>query len=473
MQNSTPSEAALTWPKVNGKVSFWIDRLGPIEKREPLPGDITADVTIVGAGFTGLWTAYYLLQEHPELSVAIIEKEFAGFGASGRNGGWLSAEPPGNIALYAKSRGTQAALELQRAMFKTVDEVVQVATEHQLDDSIIKDGLLYVATNAAQLERLRQRVKNSATWGWEPPDTFMLSASELAQRVKVQGAVGALYTPHAARVDPGRLVRGLAALVESMGAKIYEDTAALQIDPGVVHTDRGKVYSKKIGVTLEGYQSKLAGRERRMLPMNSSMIITEPLPQEIWDEIGWQGAETLGDAAHGFTYTQRTNDGRIALGGRGVPYNFANSFDWNGRTDPRAVQTMIERLNTLFPATRGVPIAHTWTGILGVPRDWSATVSLNPKTGIGVAGGYVGHGVSGTNLAGRTLKDFILENDTDLTRLGWVDRSPRKWEPEPLRWFGAKTFYQVYEIADKQEGGKTTSTTSPLAKIANTIAGRE
>src|SRR5699024_4195442 len=160
--------------KVNGKVSFWIDRLGPIEKREPLPGDIMADVTIVGAGFTDLWTAYYLLQEHPELSVAIIEKEFAGFGASGRNGGWLSAEPPGNIALYAQSPGTHAALELQRAMFKTVDEVVLVATEHQLDDSIIKDGLLYVATNAAQLERLRQRVKNSATWGWEPPDTFML-----------------------------------------------------------------------------------------------------------------------------------------------------------------------------------------------------------------------------------------------------------------------------------------------------------
>jgi glycine/D-amino acid oxidase-like deaminating enzyme len=429
-------------------------------------------VTIVGAGFTGLWTAYYLLQERPDLSVAIIEKEFAGFGASGRNGGWLSAEPPGNMALYAKSRGTQATLNLQHAMFETVDEVIQVADEHQLEASIIKDGLLYVATNDAQLERLRQRVEDSAMWGWGPEDIFMLNAAELAPRVNVEGAVGALYTPHGARVDPGRLVRGLADVVESLGGKIYEDTTALQIDPGVVHTDRGKVYSTKIGVTLEGYQSKLPGRERRMLPMNSSMIITEPLSDEIWDEIGWRGAETLGDAAHGFTYTQRTDDGRIALGGRGVPYNFANSFDWNGRTDPRAVETMIERLNTLFPATRGVPIAHTWTGILGVPRDWSATVSLNPRTGIGVAGGYVGHGVSGTNLAGRTLKDFILEQDTELTRLGWVDRSPRKWEPEPLRWLGATTFYQVYEVADKQESEQPTNTTSPLARIANTIAGR-
>ena len=472
MYEKTSANAGTVWPKVNGKVSFWIDQLGPITKREPLPSDINVDIAIVGAGFTGLWTAYYLLQERPDLSVAIVEKEFAGFGASGRNGGWLSAEAPGKMDNYANSRGIEAAVDLQRAMFTTVDEVLRVAHEHNIDDSIQKDGLLYVATNDAQLERLKQRVEDSAQWGWGPDDIGMLNADELAQRVNVQDAIGALYTPHAARVHPGRLVRGLAEVVESLGAKIYEDTAALRIEAGVVHTDRGRVSAKKIGVTLEGYQATLAGRSRRMLPMNSSMIITEPLSEETWAEIGWHGAETLGDGAHGFTYTQRTADGRIALGGRGVPYHYADSFDWNGRTDERAVKTMIERLNTLFPATQGVPIAHTWTGVLGVPRDWSATVTLNPKTGIGMAGGYVGHGVSGTNLAGRTLKDFILGKDTDLTHLGWVDRSPRKWEPEPLRWLGATTFYRVYEVADAQENKNKTRATSPLANIANTIAGR-
>src|SRR5699024_4428906 len=277
MPNSTPSEAVQTWPKVNGKVSFWIDRLGPIEKRDPLPGDISADVTIVGAGFTGLWTAYYLLEERPDLSVAIIEKEFAGFGASGRNGGWLSAEAPGKMTNYAKTRGKQSALDLQRAMFATVDEVVRIAGKHQLDDSIQKDGLLYIATNDAQLERLKQRVNNSTQWGWGVDDIELLSAAELSQRVNVPDAIGALYTPHAARVHPGKLVRGLAELVELMGAKIYEDTTAIDIQPGVVHTDRGNVHTSKIGVTLEGYQSKIAGRGRKMLPMNSSMIVTEPL----------------------------------------------------------------------------------------------------------------------------------------------------------------------------------------------------
>lgn len=473
MQGKTSSNEHSVWPKVNGKVSFWIDQIGPIPKRDPLPSDITVDVAIVGAGFTGLWTAYYLLKERPELSVAIIEKEFAGFGASGRNGGWLSAEAPGKMDNYADNRGKQAAVDLQRAMFSTVDEVVDVAKKHNIDDSVQKDGLLYVATNDAQLERLKQRVDESAQWGWDSDDIGLLNGDELAQRVNVQDAIGALYTPHAARVHPGRLVRGLAEVVESMGAKIYEDTAALRIDSGVVQTDRGRVRAKKIGVALEGYQSKLVGRGRRMLPMNSSMIVTEPLSYKAWAEIGWQGAETLGDGAHGFTYTQRTEDGRIALGGRGVPYNYANSFDWNGRTDERAVRIMIDRLNTMFPATKGVPIAHTWTGVLGVPRDWSATVSLNPESGIGVAGGYVGHGVAGTNLAGRTLKDFILEEDTDLTRLGWVDRSPRKWEPEPLRWLGATAFYRVYEIADAQENKNKSKATSPLANIANTIAGRK
>lgn len=472
MRENVDSNAPAVWPKINGKVSFWIDQLGPIAKRDPLPGDTSVDVAIVGAGFTGLWTAYYLLEERPDLSIAIIEKEFAGFGASGRNGGWLSAEAPGKMTNYAQSRGKQSALDLQKAMFKTVDEVVNVAEKHQLDESIQKDGLLYVATNAAQLERLKRRVSESQQWGWNTDDVELLTASELSERVQVHGAIGALYTPHAARIHPGRLVRSLAELVESMGAKIYEDTAAIDIKPGAVHTDRGTVRADKIGVTLEGYQSKIAGRERKMLPMNSSMIITEPLSEQAWAEIGWHGAETLGDAAHGFTYTQRTEDGRIALGGRGVPYNYGNTFHWTGRTDERAVKTMIDRLNTLFPATKGVPIAHTWTGILGVPRDWSATVSLSPRTGIGMAGGYVGHGVSGTNLAGRTLKDFILEQDTDLTRLGWVDRSPRKWEPEPLRWLGATAFYRVYEIADAQESKTVSHATSPLANIANTIAGR-
>lgn len=472
MQDKTAPGADSVWPRVNGKVSFWIDQLGPITRRAPLPGDITVDVAIIGAGFTGLWTAYYLLQERPDLSIAVVEKEFAGFGASGRNGGWLSAESPGKITSYAKSQGIQATVDLQRAMFSTVDEVIRVATEHNIDASIQKDGLLYVATNDAQLERLKHRSNTSLQWGWEPDDIDMLSASELSRRINIQDAVGGLYTPHAARVNPGQLVRGLADVVESAGATIYENTAALSIHPGIVQTDRGKIHANSIAVTLEGYQSRFIGRGRRMLPMNSSMIVTEPLPDEAWQEIGWEGAETLGDAAHGFTYTQRTEDGRIALGGRGVPYNYANSFDSDGHTDERAVKTMINRLNTMFPATRGVPIAHTWTGILGVPRDWSATVSFNPETAIGVAGGYVGHGVSGTNLAGQTLKDFILAENTDLTRLGWVDRSPRKWEPEPLRWLGANAFYRVYEAADAQEGKNSSKKTSPLASIANTIAGR-
>lgn len=466
------SGPASSWPRINGNVSFWMDQLGPVQRRSPLAGDTETDVVIVGAGFTGLWTAYYLLQADPGLSVTLVEQEYAGFGASGRNGGWLSAEPPGKMDQYAASQGKEAALRLQQEMFSTIDEVIAVADQHGIDASIRKDGLLYFATNSAQMSRLRERVRASADWGWPAEDMTLLSAAELSERVRIAGGVGAFFTPHAARVDPARLVRGLADVVESLGGTIYEDTTATEFGPHRVETDRGKVRAKHVIIALEGYLSRISGQGRRMLPMNSSMIITEPLDDGAWESVAWSGAETLGDAAHSFTYMQRTDDRRIALGGRGAPYNFRSSFDWDGRTNQQAITQLIERLHALFPGVAQTPIAQSWTGILGVPRDWSGTVSYDSATGVGMAGGYVGHGVSATNLAGRTLADFILGRDSHLTRLGWIDRSARKWEPEPIRWFGASALYRVYGAADALESRSSSGKTSFLAKAASAVAGR-
>ncbi|WP_387745012.1 NAD(P)/FAD-dependent oxidoreductase [Kocuria nitroreducens] len=430
------------------------------------------DVAIAGAGFSGLWTAYYLLQARPDLVVAVVEKEFAGYGASGRNGGWLSAEPPGNMGRYAARRGVDATLQLQQEMFRTVDEVISVAQSRGIDASIRKDGLLYFATNDAQMNRLKERVASSTTWGWTEDDITLLDAPQLRDRVNVPSGIGGLYTHHAARIDPARFVRGLAEAVEALGGTVYEDTTVTAFAPHALVTDRGRIRAKNVIVTLEGYLSRMPGYGRRMLPMNSSMIITEPLTDEAWETLGWRGAETLGDAAHSFTYMHRTDDRRIALGGRGVPYNFRSSFDWDGRTNERAVAQLIERLHSIFPATATTPVAHTWTGVLGVPRDWSGSVSFDRATGIGMAGGYVGHGVSATNLAGRTLADFVLGQDTQLTRLGWIDRTPRKWEPEPIRWLGASTLYRVYGAADGLEARSSSGNTSLLAKAATAVAGR-
>lgn len=456
----------------NGNISHWYQSVERQAVRPPLPGDLTADVAIVGGGMTGLWSAYYLKKAQPELDVIVIEKEFVGFGASGRNGGWLSAEPAGQYRRYAQDRGHVAAQRLQHEMFGAVQESVDVARREGFDEDLVYNGLMHVATNAAQLARAQAKVAAMKEQGWGEDDVFLLSPSELDERVRVENSQGGYWTPHCARVHPAKFTLGLAKAVERLGVTIYEATAATEISAHTVLTDRGLVTAKFVIQALEGYTHTLTGQRRKMLPMNSSMAITEPLTQAQLDVIGWEGSELVGDVAHSFTYMQHTADNRIAIGGRGVPYNFATSFDPQGSTAQQTIRQLHERLVQLFPVLHDIRFDHSWTGVLGVPRDWSAAVTYDRDAGVLTAGGYVGHGVAGTNLAARTVRDLVLQQDTDLTRLPWVNRTARHWEPEPLRWIGATALYGVYRYADRQEYAAQTPKTHWTARLADVIAGR-
>ena len=462
---------------VDGDVSWWYRATGGVPVPRPsLDGDRTADVAIVGGGLTGLWTAYYLRRTRPDLAVVVVEKEFAGFGASGRNGGWLTAEVPGQLGRFAETHGVAGAAAMQRAMTDAVDEVIAVAAEEGIEADIRKDGVLHVATNAAQLARLRCENEELLRYGLGPGDLVEMGATELAERVRVAGALGATWSPHCARVQPARLTRGVAAAAERHGAVIVEGTTVERIEPGVVHTDRGTVRAPVVVRALEGFTADLPGRRRDWLPMSSSMIVTAPLPEAAWDEIGWRGAELLGDGAHGFAYAQRTEDGRIALGGRAVPYRFGSRHDRRGETLGRTVDQLRAMLARLFPAASAAPVEHAWAGVLGVPRDWCATVGLDRETGLGWAGGYVGHGLTSTNLAGRTLTDLVLGHDTDLTALPWVGRRVRRWEPEPARWIAVRGLYRAYGAADAREDARSdpagTGRTSRIARVADRVTGR-
>jgi glycine/D-amino acid oxidase-like deaminating enzyme len=205
--------------------------------------------------------------------------------------------------------------------------------------------------------------------------------------------------------------------------------------------------------------------------MNSSMIATDPIPAQRWDDIGWEARETVGDSAHGFFYAQRTVDDRIAIGGRSVPYRYASRTDVDGQVPARTIRQLTEVLHSILPQVRDIPIAHGWCGVLAVPRDWQAGVALDRTTGLGWAGGYVGHGVTATNLAGRTLADLVLGHDTPNTALPWVGHRSRIWEPEPLRWLGVRGLYIAYKLADRHESGGRTST-SPIARLADVITGK-
>ena len=389
----------------NGDVSYWWRARGGFPPRRPsLPGPASADVCIVGAGFTGLWTAYYLKQAEPSLRIVVLEAAFAGFGASGRNGGWLTSALPGSRERYARGPGGRdAVLDLQRQLRETVDEVARVCDAEGIDADLVKGGELAVATSPAQQERLRAELAADRDWGLGEEDVRYLGPAGLAGRVRIDGGLGALYSPHCARIQPAKLVTGLAEAVERAGVEIYEATPVTRIVPrpaagrSAAGTARarpamaractvfGDVTARYVLRATEGFTARLPGQRRTLLPMNSSVIVTEPLDDDAWREIGWAGYETIGDSAHVYTYAQRTADGRIAIGGRGVPYRFASGVDHRGVTQPAAIDTLGQILRALFPAAARARIDHAWCGVLGVPRDWCATVTAESgiRAGLG------------------------------------------------------------------------------------------
>ncbi|WP_328531679.1 FAD-binding oxidoreductase [Nocardioides sp. NBC_00368] len=433
-------------------ISLWHETAGEDwEPRPALMGDLEVDVAIVGAGYTGLWTAYYLAEARPDLKVAILEAEVAGFGASGRNGGWCSALFPASLDKVAAGSSREAALAQDRAMRETVDEVIRVAAAEGIDADIAKGGTVVVARTPAQLERARHEVEHARSWGLGEAELSLLDQEAAEKRLAATGTLGATYTPDCAAIHPAKLVRGLARAVEARGVTIYEQTRVTSIEPHLLRTERDVVSADVVVRATEGYTPTLAGLEREVIPVRSLIVATEPLTDLVWASIGLEERETFSDGRHLLIYGQRTADDRLVFGGRGAPYSFGSKITHADSSDLRTHRRLQETLVELFPAVRGHSITHRWGGVLGIPRDWHASVGYDPANGIAHAGGYVGDGVATTNLAGRTLRDLILGTDSDLTVLPWVGHVSPRWEPEPLRWLGVNAGLRAMTVADVEE----------------------
>jgi len=450
------------------ELSLWFDQLDePLTARPSLDGDREVDVAIVGAGFTGLWTAYYLQAVDPTVSIALVESEIAGFGASGRNGGWCSALFPVSAATLATEVGDDAARAQYAAMRHTVDEVVRVAAAEGIEADVEPGGTVVLARSEPQLDRARHEVAESDRFGL---GTVLLDADAARGRLAATEVLGGTYTPHCAVVQPAKLVRGLARVVEQRGAVVHERTPALALEPHAVRTATGTVRAQHVVRATEGYTARLRGQRRTYAPVYSLIIATEPLPESTWDVIGLRERETFSDFRHLIVYGQRTADGRMVFGGRGAPYHYASRIDAGYDRVPAVFAELEHVLHELFPVLRGTAITHRWGGPLGIARDWHASVGLDPATGLAWAGGYVGDGVSTTNLAGRTLADLLTGRDTELTRLPWVGHRSRRWEPEPLRWLGANAGLRAMTWADAAE--RRHGRPSRMAALVTAMMGR-
>lgn len=450
-------------------VSFWFDSLAAsgvddLEERPPLPGDLEVDVAVVGGGLTALWSVYYLQKLQPELRIAILEKRIAGFGASGRNGGWCSALFPASVTALEKRHGLTAALAMRRAMIDTVDEVGRVVAAESIDCDFVTGGTIAFARSSVQLEAARADVAEAATYG--------VDALEMWGADRVSGAsdaIGASFDPACARLHPGKLVRALARLVESRGATIFESTEVLDYSAHRVETSRGIVTCDTLIIATEGYGAVIPKTRRRVLPLYSLMIATEPLSDETWDDIGIEHGQTFADYRHLLIYGQRTADNRFAFGGRGARYHWGSSIRDEYDRVPRVFDHLQKTLVDLFPQAQDASITHRWGGPLGVARDWHATASFNRSKRVAWAGGYVGDGLSTTNLAGRTLADLITGASSELTALPWVNHRSPNWEPEPLRFIGSNLGLVAMDAADLEE--RITRRPSLTARVMGPLTG--
>jgi glycine/D-amino acid oxidase-like deaminating enzyme len=461
-------------------ISLWMDQMegDTLLPRAPLQGDTEFDVAIVGGGYTGLWTAYYLNALAPELNIAVLEAHVCGFGASGRNGGWLMGALEGTDRLLGTIDGEQRR-EACQLITGIVAEVDSILTGLRIDCDFHHGGGIYAAARyPEQFAKQQHELEALHAIGFDEADYRWLDAAELRGRLNIRNPQGGIYTPHVARIQPAMLARGLADALVAKGVQIFEHTRVLDTPDGALLTNRGLVKAGTRVLAMEGFSYELIRQRRRVLPIQSMIIATEPLSDALWQEIGLSEREVYCDATPVVSYGQRTADNRMVLGSRGGYLYGGRPRSGFDSSDPGFVK-IHQLLLDLFPQLDSVALSHRWGGTLGVPRASQPHAIYDPVSGLATAGGYLGEGVGGANLMARTLVDLILDKNSTLTTMPWAhrghpDKVLRRWEPEPLRWLGFKAvsvalgFEESTCAADSSAWKRTIS--RGLSSVASLIA---
>jgi len=429
-----------------------------ITYRKSISKNDSFDVAIIGAGFSGLWSAFHLKQFQPNLKIAIFEKEYVGFGASGRNGGWASAEYPTSSNRLIKENSLESYKNLRSAITTSIDEIGEIAKSNDWEIDYAKGGSLVFASGSAQLSRISKEIDD---------EHQLLNKSQTTELLNIPSALGSVFTPHCAALNPFKLVRALADHLEKLGVMIYEQSSVGEIRDKQVEVNGFNVNCTfSIRATEAFTPRKWMGN--RQIPIYSLMVATEQLSNEVIKEIRNTQRATFQEACHLITYAQITGDNRLALGGRGVRYKLFSRLSERSEIDNRMHSALEKRARSWFPQITDAKFEYRWGGAVALTRRWQAYLNFDQATCRAEIGGYVGDGVTLSYLVAKTLAEKMSNIKT--ANLPFIDQGIGRWEPEPIRYLAVNAGFKATVMADYEE--KITNRPSLLASIIDPLINR-
>jgi gamma-glutamylputrescine oxidase len=425
--------------------NFWFETVD-LENQKinpPLKGSHKADIVIIGGGFTGLASAYHLIRKFPDKKIVLLEGACCGYGASGRNGGFVTPSVPG-IGAYMKEAGPELGRKAFDATQYGVEKIKEMIAEDGIECDFEENGVLMAAMDEGQAELLQKEYDTLKEMGLK---ISLVQGKELEAEVQSPRYLAGLNLDFGAILNPAKLARGMKGVVEAAGVDIRERTVVMRVTPGKTHrieTEMGEISAPTLVLGLNGYAHKIGFFRNRVIPLASYMIATEPLSKDQWESIGWQNRRGIFDMRLHFDYMRPTADGRIAIGGSDEPY-YAND-ELSSGNNKRALGSLTKSLFTTFPQLEGLRIDYAWGGTMGFTIDFTPSVGVmgdHENIYYGVA--YNGQGVAFAQSAARIITDLMAGESSDLTDLFVVNRKLAYAGPQSLRvipWNLTKWYYE-------------------------------
>lgn len=435
-------------------VLYWLDE-DPLEP-QPHPtliGDVTTDLCIVGAGYTGLWTALLAKEQNPEREVVLVEQRETGAGASGRNGGFCSYSlTHGFMNGYSRFKDEMAIIE--RMGRENLDGIEATIKKYGIECDFELNGELRIALQEWQMAAMIKEAELRNAFG---DNVELLTQEQIQSRVKSPLYKGALWDPDGtALVDPARLVWGLERACISLGVKIFENTHVEWLERTssamIVHTPYGSIFAQKIALATNVFNPLVRRAHKYVVPVYDFQLVTEPLTPQQLESIGWNGREGLSDAGNQFHYYRMTKDNEILWGGYDAIYNFRGKVRQEYESDAQTYAHLAQAFLETFPQLTGIKFTHGWGGAIDTCSRFSPFWGKAFRGRVAYVMGYTGLGVGSTRFGAQVMLDLLDGVDNERTRLRMVRKKPLPFPPEPFRFIFIRLTQYSINKADENDG---------------------